>query len=383
MNVKLCILSLCLFTGFFVSAQSGTTVVDSFLYGGSWRSYRLYVPANYSPSKPAPLVANLHGLGSNAFQQQLYGNFMPIADTAGFLVLHPQGVSQGGTTFWNVGLLPVPDDVGFIRTLLDTVAAGFNVDADRTYCTGMSNGAIMSYYLACQLPGKFAAIASVAGTMFRNWYATCRPAYALPVMEIHGDNDMTVPYTGDATPNGSFMAIDTVIQKWRIHNQCPTNPQIFSFPDLNTSDQSYAISYRYAGGRDQSSVELIKVFNGGHAWPGAPAVLMGTNLDFSASKEIWRFFSRYRKSQFVTPTGTSGLTRTEQETAFTVFPNPVTNRLFVEAYGDVKILLFSGQGVFVQALQAGFNDLSALQSGLYYVDLEQNGRHFYQKVIKE
>jgi len=383
MNVKLCILSLCLFTGFFVSAQSGTTVIDSIQYAGVWRSFRLYVPPTYTPSQAAPLVLNLHGLGSNAIQQQFYGNFMPIADTAGFLVLHPQGTSQGGTAFWNVGLLPFPDDVGFLRSLIDTIKGRYVINSNRVYSTGMSNGAIMSYYLACQLPGNFAAVASVAGTMFRSWYATCVPDFALPVMEIHGDNDLTVPYGGDVTPNGSFMPVDSVVQKWRGHNWCAAVPQVIAFPNTNPGDFSTATNYRYLQGRDQSSVELIRVFNGGHTWPGVPPVLPGTNLDFNASLEIWRFFNQYRRNQFLTPNSTTGLSQQAETAGLRVYPNPVANDLMIEADGQSEIHLYSGQGQFLSELKSGRNDLSGLSSGLYLLRVKRGEEVRHLKLIKE
>ena len=42
-------------------------------------------------------------------------------------------------------------------------------------------------------------------------------------------------------------------------------------------------------------MELYKIVNGGHTWPGAYIPLTGinTNQDFSASEKIWQFFSKY------------------------------------------------------------------------------------------
>jgi polyhydroxybutyrate depolymerase len=84
-----------------IYAQSGITVVDSFWHQGSYRQYRLYVPNSYTGSTDFPLIVDLHGLGSDALEQQYYSNFMPIADTADFLVLYPQGTHPN--FFWNAG----------------------------------------------------------------------------------------------------------------------------------------------------------------------------------------------------------------------------------------------------------------------------------------
>src|SRR5215216_987059 len=89
------------------SAFTQSTVEDSFIVDGIYRSYRLYIPAAFT-SPTRPLILNMHGVGSSAFEQQYYSNFMPIADTAGFYMVYPQGTSFNGTTFWNVGVAGTP-----------------------------------------------------------------------------------------------------------------------------------------------------------------------------------------------------------------------------------------------------------------------------------
>ena len=57
------------------------------------------------------------------------------------------------------------DDVGFISALIDLMIKDYNMDPNRVYMTGISNGAIMSYRLACEIPHKIAAIAPVDGNI--------------------------------------------------------------------------------------------------------------------------------------------------------------------------------------------------------------------------
>jgi polyhydroxybutyrate depolymerase len=283
-----------LFSCYSLAAVSGNTVEDSILSGGIYRKYRLYIPSLYNGSSKVPLVFNLHGTGATAIQQQYYGNFMSIADTAGFLVVHPQGTSSN--PYWNTGLANSPDDVKFLNELLDTLSLNYQVDAERVYCCGFSNGGVMSNYLACQSYGRFAAIAEVSGTMLTNWFFTCKPARALPVLKIHGTSDNTIPYTG----SGLYVAADSIVWKWIRHNDCNRTPQTTSIPDTSSSDFSSAVRYRYSGGTDGASVEYYKISNGGHAWPNATQWLDITNRDFDASTEIWRFFRPYRLGQFST-----------------------------------------------------------------------------------
>src|SRR6185369_11168284 len=102
---------------FFISLglSAGVTVYDSIQSGGLYRKYRLYIPSIYNGSTAVPLVLNLHGYTSNSSQQQSYSNFMPIADTANFLMVHPDGTFSGGNQFWNAAFGPAPDDVMFLK----------------------------------------------------------------------------------------------------------------------------------------------------------------------------------------------------------------------------------------------------------------------------
>ena len=111
----------------FVKAQA--TITDSIYSGGIYRTYRLYVPAIYNGSSARPLVINMHGYGSSSYEQQYYGNFMPIADTANFLIVHPQGTVSSGQTYWNAGISSFgADDLGFLSRLIDSLKLQYNID---------------------------------------------------------------------------------------------------------------------------------------------------------------------------------------------------------------------------------------------------------------
>ena len=209
-------LSLLLLTGFFVSAQTGATVIDSISSSSIYRTYRLYKPLSYTGSQAYPLVINLHGYTSSAIAQQYYGNFMPIADTAKFLVVHPQGTKDASNQpYWNAGISTTGvNDLLFISQLIDSLKTIYNIDPNAIYSTGMSNGGFMSNFLACNLSNKITAIAGVTGTMFSSVSPTCNPGRPVPVMHIHGTADGTVPYNGGS----GTLAVDTLMKFWRIKN---------------------------------------------------------------------------------------------------------------------------------------------------------------------
>ena len=259
------------------------TINDSILINGIYRNYITYVPSIYQPSQPTPLIFNLHGRTSTAWQQMWYGDFRDIADTANFIIVHPQGLLDNtGVTHWNLGQSNI-DDIGFLNSLYSHLVSNYNINLDQVYLTGMSNGGYMSYYLACNMNDKIAAIASVTGAMGSFTQLNCNPNHPTPVMEIHGTADFTVP----------FNDIINGIEYWRDYNNCNLIADTALMPDLNFGDLSTVKHIVYNNGDNGVTTELFKVINGGHTWPGSNISTGVTNYDINASIEIWKFFYKY------------------------------------------------------------------------------------------
>jgi polyhydroxybutyrate depolymerase len=248
----------------------------------------LYVPASYTGDEPVPLLFNFHALGSNAQQQMAYGDFRPIADRDGFLVAHPQGTqseSEPPLNFWNVGAEGV-DDVGFTAAMIDSIAAEYNIDRERVYAAGMSNGGTFSHHLAGLLSDEIAAIASVSGPMTPPMVVVSNPVHPTPVMHIHGTEDPLVPYDG----RPPFLSIAAQLEYWVDYNSCSPTPSITQLPDVNP-DNGITVEHVVYGGCDSNvRVEHLKIIGGTHAWP---RILGEVGIDVDASEEIWMFLSRY------------------------------------------------------------------------------------------
>ncbi len=289
------ILLLALGANFLLLSQQFTEA--SFLHNNLERSYILYVPDSYDSNSSTSLVLNLHGYSSNAGQQMIYSNFYTIADTAGFILAHPQGtIDDNGFAFWNSGLFGESieiDDIGFLSNLIDTISSQYNINQDKIYSTGMSNGGFMSYKLACELSDKIAAVASVTGSMNESQINSCFPQQSMPVMQIHGTTDLVVLYEGNEFLE--TLSIEDVVSYWVAFNQCDTDPVVTNMPDINILDLSQAEHYLYDNCINSTSVEFYKIINGGHTWPGALIPLTGnnTNQDINASEKIWEFFQKY------------------------------------------------------------------------------------------
>lgn len=357
------------------------SVVKTMMHDGIQREYRLYVPGIYDGIESVPLLFNLHGYGSNAVQQEVYGDFRSIADTANFILVHPDGTDDvSGTAFWNAFGSPTEtvDDIGFISALIDTLADDYNIDLNRVYSTGMSNGGFMSYTLACQLSQRIASIASVTGTMVTFNLNACNCQHPMPVMQVHGTLDGTVPYNGNAQ---GFVAVEDLVDHWVDFNNCNTTAVETAVPDVNMTDGCTADRFVYSGGTNDASVELYRINGGGHTWPGAPVVIGVTNQDFSASVEIWRFFSQYSLNQFVSVEETEGI-----EQPFSVSPNPSEGQfsLRFEKTVTATIMVFDAVGklVLTETSRSQTVNLELPKSGIYLLQVETDAGIFTEKLIR-
>jgi polyhydroxybutyrate depolymerase len=379
MQIKISILAL--FSLFLVLAGiAQTTLSGSIKHNGITRTYRIYIPAVYNPATHVPLLFNLHGYGSNNIEQEFYADFRPVADTAGFIIVHPNGTLDGqNIRFWNAFGASTVDDIGFISALIDTLSADYSIDPNRIYSTGMSNGGFMSYELACALSNRIAAVASVTGSMTYAQLNLCNALHPVPVMEIHGTTDGTVPYTGSLL----FIPVDTLVDYWALFNNCTLIPAITRIPDINSTDGCTAEHYVFDNGDLGSKVELYKIIGGGHTWPGAPVAIGVTNGDFSASVEIWRFLSRYDLVGLTTTRADIGIA---QVPAFSVYPNPSKDKfnLSFADFSEKTISVSDYSGRIIQQY-TGYSDNEVLNidaRGIYFITVTSGMQTLTRKVIK-
>jgi len=269
------------------------TINDSIIHDNLYRSYTTYIPAIYNTSQPTPLLFNFHGLTGSSSIAMWHADFRSIADTANFIIVHPQGLlNSSGETHWNVGQIGTSiNDIDFISTLLDSLSLEYNIDSDRVYSTGMSNGAYMSYRLACELSDKIAAIAPVAGSYISYMLNSCNPTHSTPVLHIHGVADSSSIYYGKP----GVESIPSIISYWVNYNQCNTQSIFTQIANINLTDSSIVEHYAWKNGINGVEVEHLKIIDGGHTWPGSnfPNSNGITNYDINASVEIWNFLSRY------------------------------------------------------------------------------------------
>lgn len=278
---------------------------QSIEFEGRMRSYLLYLPPAVSQQSALPLLLAFHGGGGQGQSMQGLTGFNALASQKGFIVVYPDAVDKN----WNDGrgspFLASQregiNDTGFVSALIDHLSHNLNIDAKRIYAIGMSNGGIFSQMAGCELAGKIAAIAPVAGSMATKLAPSCNPARPIPVMMIMGTDDPLVPWQGGAVvadKRGTVLSVADTIKKWVTFDGCDSAPAVTREPDKDPQDGTQVRREAYSGCKNSTEVILYAVEGGGHAWPGgpqyAPQALIGkTNRDINASQLIWDFFSRH------------------------------------------------------------------------------------------
>ncbi len=279
-----------------VSAAQGQSNVHEV----AGRSYQIYKPA-VSDTKSLPLMIVLHGGLGNAGQAEKMTGMNDVADTGKFLVAYPEGTGgrfgfMKDKKTWNAGrccgqaVTQNSDDVLFIKKLIEDVHARYQIDTRRVYVTGISNGAMMAYRLACDIPEKIAAIVPVSGTLAVD---SCDGAKDIPVLHIHGDQDQNVPFSGgkgeDSVAGVSHRSVPETIALITRSRRCAAPEQ------KNVENAIQISSYRCSNG---APVELYVIKGGKHVWPGGH----GRNNEgsdgryISASKQAWEFAKEYSKA---------------------------------------------------------------------------------------
>lgn len=270
----------------------------SMMSSGVTRGYVLYVPKSYQPSQPTPLVISIHPAATWAAFERDVSRWNDLADQYGFIVVYPNGSGvffggfSPGAHVWTAEPDTLPRDVKFISDLIDKLESQYNIDPNRIYADGMSNGGGMAFALSCELPNRIAAIGEVSAAHF-SW--ECRIAKPVATIAFHGTADKFAPYRGG--PSTIAPRPFANIPDWTAHvaerNQCKGDPN-----DARVSPNVRRLAY--ANCADNADVVLYTVEGAGHIWPGGQHLakwIFGPGTDeISATRLMWEFYMQHPRT---------------------------------------------------------------------------------------
>lgn len=247
--------------------------------GEMQRSYLIHIPAGLDSSQPAALVFAFHGFQENSASIQRYTGFDTLADENSFIVVYPDGSGPANSLSWNgsgccgYALENEVDEPAFVNAILADVETLARVDRKRIYASGFSNGALLSYRLACIMADTFAAVAPVGGVLMET---PCQPQQPVSLIHVHGVKDLAVPLQG-SNSGILFPPVESGLITWAGLNGCDP---------VGQSEQETVLTHtRYSGCADGHALELYLVEGTGHNWP-SPYVA-------PVSQIIWDFFAAH------------------------------------------------------------------------------------------
>ena len=259
-----------------------------------------YVSLPEDTSKPFPMIINFHGFLSHAMDQQGFSQMDNYAHQNGIGVIYPEGIKKS----WNVGkaILNDENDIGFVNALIDSVSLKYNIDSNRIYACGFSNGGTFSYELICGLSNKIAAFGSVGGNFSINENRLCNINRKIPLIHIHGTRDRLQKYNHS---DGDFLSTIESVNYWAKYNQLDIKV-VEDIEDINKKDGTTVEKHTYSKNNSNTQVIHFKVVKGGHLWLGSPIADWLTlrlffgrnNHEINSSKEIVDFFLKYKLSDF-------------------------------------------------------------------------------------
>ena len=286
LHVLITTLAVGLFTTASVNAQNLT-----FEHDGLTRQYRIHVPQQLPQS--APLILVLHGYGGNNNDMKNNYGWTQLANQQGFVVAFPNGTrDQNNQRFWDVDYdfhqgIDVDDD-GFLRELALHLQNEYDLDPERLFVTGFSNGAEMCFQLACRESETFAATAPIIGMMLDTLFTSCSPTVVRPMLSMNGTDDPVTWFGGDMGNVGgwgAYRSIPETMAFWADLMQS-TSVNSTQLDDFDPSDGSTVRLDVYSSFFNTLELHYYLVQGGGHDWPGRSG-----NMDIDATYEIWKFFS--------------------------------------------------------------------------------------------
>lgn len=272
------------------------------------RTHHLFLPSDYDGTEALPLVIGLHGRSDTGAGFALLTGMDAVAEAEGFALVYPDGLLNQWNylgDFVNRDLFHTPDDVAYLERLIDDLAQDVQIDRQRVYLMGFSNGGFMTYRVGCEVRHPFAGFSVLGALMYPEFEVTCPYARPTPIIIFHGTQDQSILWDGvtHPSPDGTsdVFATRSVLNSvgfWTARNQCDIEAAVKTEYEPQP-EQTQVIRFDFTGCVKEANVRFFAIVGGGHTWPGGtqmPVERFGrTAPDINAGQEIWDFLSQFRR----------------------------------------------------------------------------------------
>ena len=259
-----------LFTCCFCFFSVNTSIAQSLDLGRG--ELPLTIPSTYSENTVTPLIILLHGFGSSGARQDAYMGFSRLAERYGFIFIAPDGTpsSANQSRFWNATPACCDfsntnvDDVSYVLDIINEIKSDYNVDSNRVYLIGHSNGGFMSYQAAYEHSDIIAALVSLAGASHID--ERDAPDNPVHVLQIHGSADSTISYEGGQNLNNPYPGALESVSQWASYNGCVSEGAEREIRDLDSGIPGHesAVLLFAQSCRAGGSSELWTIDGGSH-----------------------------------------------------------------------------------------------------------------------
>ena len=279
------------------------------------RTFDVFVSSQGLQAKP-PLLVVFHG-GNRSRADVLsdvtgLGGFRDVAESERVLLIAPNGSNADGEgdapqANWNDCRQSVAaatnnaDDGALFDALVAWAARHFDIDEQRVFIAGPSNGGLMTYRLALERGARIAGAAAFIANMTAEPEQCVFSDARVPMLIMNGTSDRLMAFEGGALTQGSggnVMSSDATAAFWAERNGTLLAQAAVDYPDINLRDGSTASRVDYLEEAGGIGVRYVVVTGGGHTIPSVryrtPGALLlgGQNRDIEGAAEAWAFFSQ-------------------------------------------------------------------------------------------
>ena len=239
----------------------------------------MHLPASYDASQPAPLLIYLHGYGGTGEQGDEYFGLGTRAEHEGFVYAAPDGtLDSDGNRFWGATEACCDfdssgvDDVAYLTDVITEIQGALAIDPARIALVGWSNGAFMSYRMACERADRIAAVVGLAGAGYAD-PGLCTPSEPVSIAAIHGTADDVIRFDGGTVFDDAhrpYPGAEETAAAWAAYDGCdasatPNDDRMDLEATLtDDGDPAETSVQEWAGCDANAAVQLWTIPNGRH-----------------------------------------------------------------------------------------------------------------------